>query len=189
MKESLEAFIVKELGGRPADLNRVVDQFDELRTRKNEVLLDAGEICHKVFFIVKGCLKVSSYNYNGDESTIDLAFENEWRTAMRSFVNQQASNERIMTAEPSDLLYINRESFEMLSQEVPQFELIYKKLLEDSYSQSVERVQSLMSMDALNRVKWLLHQHPFIFTRLSNRLIASYLSLSEATLSRLKAKL
>jgi len=46
-----------------------------------------------------------------------------------------------------------------------------------------------MAMDALDRLKWLLSEQPMIFTRLSNRLIASYLGISEATLSRLKAKL
>ncbi|MGD1840296.1 MAG: hypothetical protein ACFB0B_05280 [Thermonemataceae bacterium] len=87
------------------------------------------------------------------------------------------------------MLAIHKVQFDQLSATIPTFERLYKNLLEESYTRSVQRVQTLMGMDALDRLKWLLSKHPLIFTRLSNRLIASYLSLSEATLSRLKAKL
>ncbi|MEM8525976.1 MAG: hypothetical protein AAGG68_15160 [Bacteroidota bacterium] len=108
---------------------------------------------------------------------------------MHSFINQQPSNERIVAVEASELLAIDRLQFRALSKQVPEFESIYTELLEESYTKSIERIQSLMAMDALDRLKWLLNKHPLIFTRLSNRLIASYLGLSESTLSRLKAKL
>lgn len=189
MKAALKSYVIKELGREPAGLEHVLAQFQELKTRKNQVLIDINEVCKKVFFVVKGCVKVITYNYNGEESTLSLVFENEWRTAMRSFVNQQPSNERLVSVEASEILYIEKEAFDQLSKEFSDFEMLYKRILQDSYAQSIERMQSLMALDALERVKFLLNQHPFIFTRLSNRLIASYLGLSESTLSRLKSKL
>ena len=36
---------------------------------------DAG----KGYFIVEGCLQIATYDYNGNETTIDLAFEQQWR--------------------------------------------------------------------------------------------------------------
>lgn len=189
MKKTLRQHIIGRLGQEPAQLDYVLSHFGVLETRKNEVLLEVNSICRHVYFVARGCLKVTAYDRNGDEATTDLIFEEEWRTAMRSFVNQQPSNERIVSVEPSQLLVISREGFQKLSKEIPAFEQIYKNLLELSYSRSIERVHTLMSMDALTRLRWLLERHPLIFTRLSNRLIASYLGLSEATLSRLKAKL
>jgi len=189
MKAVLRKHIIEQLDRTPPRLDYVLDHFQEIKTEKNEVLVEVGQVCRYVYFIVEGCLKISAYNRNGDESTTDLAFEYDWKTAMRSFVNHQSSNERIVCVEPSQLLAISRSDFQKLSGEIPEFEYIYKNLLEESYTQSIERVQTLMNLDALNRLKWLLSIHPLIFTRLSNRLIASYLSISEATLSRLKAKL
>jgi len=189
MIDSLRSHILDRLGKKPEGLQEVLAAFEEKTGKKNEVLVEIGEVCRACYFIVSGCLKVVTYNYNGDESTTHLAFEGEWRTAMRSFINQQPSNERIVCVEPTRLALISREAFQRLSSEVPEFEFIYKVVLEESYTHSIERVQTLMAMDAMHRLKWLLNQHPLIFTRLSNRLIASYLGLSEATLSRLKAKL
>jgi CRP-like cAMP-binding protein len=167
----------------------VVDHFKEVHTKRNEVLLEVGEVCNKCYFIVEGCIKLSTYNRNGDEGTTDLSFEKEWRTGISSFINNQPSNQRIVTVEPSKLLMISKHDFQNLRQTVPNVDYIYKEVIEQYYTRSIDRAQTLMNMDALSRVKWLLSKHPMIFTRLSNRLIASYLGISEATLSRLKTKL
>ncbi len=189
MKEKLQEYITQKLGKKPDNIDSVLEAFKPIKTKKNHVLVEVGEVCRNCFFIVNGCLKITTYNLNGDESTTNLAFEKEWRTAMNSFINQQPSNERIVAVEKSELLAISRQQFQYFSQNLNGFQQIYQQLLEESYTKSIERVQTLMTMDALDRLKWLLSDHPFIFTRLSNRLIASYLGISEATLSRLKAKL
>ena len=189
MKAQLKEFIVKQFGREPEGLDQVLNAFRPVYAKKNEVLVEIGETCRYCYFIVEGCLKVAAHNFNGDESTTSLAFEGEWRTAMQSFINQEPSNERVVAVEPTSLMAINWRTFQQFSTESLGFSQVYKSLLESSYTQSVERVQTLMGMDALDRLKWLLSIHPLIFTRLSNRLIASYLGLSEATLSRLKTKL
>ncbi|MEO1518865.1 MAG: Crp/Fnr family transcriptional regulator [Bacteroidota bacterium] len=189
MKEKLEAFIVGRLGKTPDNLELVLDKFTPIQTKKNQVLVEMGDVCQYCYFIASGCLKISAYGLHGDESTTQLAFEQEWRTAMHSFLHQHPSNERIVAVESSELLAIHRDAFRKFSAEISGFGQIYQQLLEESYTKSVERVQTLMAMDALDRLRWLLAERPLIFTRLSNRLIASYLGMSEATLSRLKAKL
>ena len=189
MKEKLQEYITQKLGKKPANIDLVLDAFTPIKAKKNQVLVEVGEVCRNCFFIINGCLKITTYNINGDESTTNLAFEEEWRTAMSSFINQQPSNERIVAVEKSEVLAISRQKFQQFSQNISGFQQIYQQLLEESYTKSIERVQTLMSMDAMDRLKWLLSEQPLIFTRLSNRLIASYLGISEATLSRLKAKL
>lgn len=189
MKQHLRQFILEKLGHEPEGIDRVLDAFQPIRTRKNEVLVEVGSVCRSCYFLAAGCLKISTYNLNGDESTTRLAFEGDWCTAMSSFLNQQPSNERIVAVETGQLLAIGFHDFRRFAEEVPGFQQIYRGLLEASYTQSIERVQTLMTLDALDRVRWLLNEQPLIFTRLSNRLIASYLGISEATLSRLKAKL
>ena len=189
MKEQLQQYIIQKLGKKPDNINLVLDAFKPIEAKKNQVLIEVGNVCKHCYFIVSGCLKIVTYNVNGDESTTNLAFEKEWRTAMSSFINQQPSNEKIVAVEQSEILAISRQQFQQFSQTISGFQQIYQGLLEESFTKSITRVQTLMAMDALDRLKWLLSEQPMIFTRLSNRLIASYLGISEATLSRLKAKL
>ena len=189
VREQLKRYIIGQFGKEPDRLDEVLDCFRPIHTKRNQVLVEVGDVFQYCYYIVEGCIQTAIYNLNGDESTTDLAFDQDWRTAMRSFLNNQPSNERLVTVQPSKLLAIHRLEFQKLAETIPPFEHLYKGLLEESYTQSVERVQTLMSMDALSRLKWLLEQRPLIFTQLSNKLIASYLGLSQATLSRLKAKL
>ncbi|MEO0899925.1 MAG: Crp/Fnr family transcriptional regulator [Bacteroidota bacterium] len=189
MKDELRQHILTHLGRELPGIEFVLDAFQEVKASKNQLLVIEGEVCRECYFIVKGCIQTSTSNRNGHVSTIDLGFEGDWRTAMHSFINGIPSNEQLMTIEACQLLSINRDKFQHLVDTIPPFEYIYKELLEKAYTQSVERIQSLMTMDGLDRLKWLLSIHPLIFTRLSNRLIASYLGLDPATLSRLKARL
>jgi len=76
MKEELEKFIVSKLGKRPENIEMVLEAFTQIRTKKNEILVEEGEVCKKCYFIIEGCLKVITYNVNGDENTTNLAFEN-----------------------------------------------------------------------------------------------------------------
>jgi CRP-like cAMP-binding protein len=189
MREHLRRHITERLGYTPADIDRVLTAFEPLTTRKNETLVEVGKICHHCYFIVEGCIKLTAYNRNGQESTTHLVFENEWATAMCSFINQQRSTERVVSVEASRLLAISRATFREFADQVEGFQLVYRQLLEESYTKSLERTHTFMGLDGLERLRWLLAERPLIFTRLSNRLLASYLGMSEATLSRLKAKL
>jgi CRP-like cAMP-binding protein len=186
---ALEAFIRAKAGAEVQGLEPVLAAFSEMRVRRNDVLLIEGDICKHCYFIVKGALSLVSYNRNGDESITNFAFEQEWLTSVQSFVNRQAANERILALENSVLYKIDRDSFQRLTDTVPQFEGIYRELLESSYADSIQRVTTLLSLTATERVEWILQKYPLIFSRLPNKLIAAYIGVSPETLSRLKSRL
>jgi CRP-like cAMP-binding protein len=189
MTEKLETYITQQLGQRPEGLDYVLNCFKTVKLKRNQVLVNLGQTCKHCYFIAEGSLQIVTYDRNGGECTQDFATENQWLTAIRSFINRQPSNEILCAIEPTVVAAINRDDFQTMVDNVPPFEMIYRTLLEQSYSNSIQRVTTLLSMDALERLHWLLEKEPLIFTRFSNRLIASYLGLSPETLSRLKAKL
>jgi hypothetical protein len=72
---------------------------------------------------------------------------------------------------------------------VPQFDRIYKQLLENSYANSVYRINTFVSLSALDRIKWLMQNRPTLLNRVPSKLIASYLGINKDVFSRLKSKL
>lgn len=189
MIEVLKHHITERLGKEPENLHLVTPYFEELITQRGEHLLMQGEICKYVYFIVKGCLQVYVIDKNGSESTREIYVEDQWTTDIFGFQNQVPSSEFIKCAEACKLLRIHYSSFQALSEAVPQFAGIYKQILEVSYNNTVYRVNTLTSMDALERLKWFQENKPKLMSRLSSRLIASYLGISPETMTRLKAKL
>ncbi len=189
MTHLLEAHIRARIGGDDANLDEVLAAFIPRKVRRNEVLLRAGEVCQHCYFVAKGCIQVFVSSEAGDETSRDFVFENNWLTDIYGFANQQPSKEFFRATEPSEVLSIHRENFGRLQQQVPQFEQVYRQVIELSYANAVYRVNTLIALDALERVRWLMQHQPRILSRLSNRMVASYLGISPETLSRLKMKL
>ncbi|MEQ8573878.1 Crp/Fnr family transcriptional regulator [Fulvivirga sp.] len=189
MIDKLKQHITNRLGKSPENLDLVLPHFEESITKRGEIILRMGEVCKYVYFIVEGCIQVYVIDKNGNESTREFYLENQWVTDIFGFQNQTPSSEFIKSVEPCKLLRIYHDKFQFLSQEVPQFAAIYKQILEVSYNNTIYRVNTLTAMDALERMKWLIDNKPKIMSRLSSKLIASYLGISPETMTRLKGKL
>ena len=172
-----------------AQLAEVLSHFTLIRVKRNELLLREGDVCRFCYFVVKGCIQVFTHDSNSEESTRDIVVENNWVTELFSFGNQHPANENLRAVEPGYLLAIGFESFQQLVQTVPTFEQIYRQIIEQSYVSSVFRLNTFVAMDALERIRWMREYQPKLLTRLSSKLVASYLGISAETYSRLKAKL
>ncbi len=185
----LRNHILQRLGKDVENLDAVLEQFEFIHVKRNEQLLRQGDICKYVYFVAKGCLQVYVYDNESNETTRDIVIEDNWCSELISFGNQQPATENIRTVEHCDLLAINKVGFQKMMESVPQFEKVYRQILEASYANSVYRINTFVSLTALERIKWLMHYRPSLMTRLSSKLIASYLGISQETFSRLKGKL
>ncbi|MEA5258645.1 cyclic nucleotide-binding domain-containing protein [Arcicella aquatica] len=185
----LREHIIERLGNNVPRLDEVLQCFKPLKIKRNEQILSQGEICKYVYFVAEGCLQVYVYDRESNENTRDIITENNWCSELMSFGSQSPATENIRAVEPCSLLAIDRQSFQLLVETVPQFDKVYKQILEASYANSVYRINTFVSLTALERIKWLMEYRPKLMTRLSSKLIASYLGISQETFSRLKAKL
>ncbi|MDI1256271.1 MAG: Crp/Fnr family transcriptional regulator [Flavobacterium sp.] len=185
----LRQHIIARLGNDIENLDTVLSTFTYLKHRRNEQLLTQGEVCKYVYFIASGCLQVYTHDNEGNETTRDIILEDSWCSELISFGGQQPATENIRTVEPCDLFAIDRASFGLMMQTIPQFDKVYKQILEASYANSVYRINTFVSLSALERIKWLMEYRPKLMSRLSSKLIASYLGISQETFSRLKGKL
>jgi CRP-like cAMP-binding protein len=185
----LRQHIIKRLGTNVEHLDLVLSRFQPMETKRNQMLLTQGEVCKNVYFIAEGCLQVFVYDQDMNETTRDIVIEDHWCSELISFGSGQAATENIRTIEPSKLLAIDRNGFQELMKTVPQFDIVYKQILEASYANSVYRINTFVALSALDRIKWLMQHRPGLMTRVSSKLLASYLGIHKDVFSRLKSKL
>ena len=171
-----------------AELAAGLPYFHRLTPRRNELLVSAGQLAERMCFVQQGCLRIFFIQDNGQESTRMLAFESQFATALVSFITQAPSFEYVQALEDTQLLYINRADFYHLLDKVPAWERFYRSYLEIAYVGNTTRLHSFLTLDARTRYQQLLAQSPAVVQRLPNKLVASYLSISQETLSRLKSK-
>jgi len=165
----------------------VLSRIKAKKTKRNEILLEKGEVSRHLYFVVKGCLRIFLIDDTGNESTRFLIFDGRFGTAFPSFTLQQPSAAAIQTIEASEILMIHYNDYQTLLNEVPGWERMTRLGLERDYIDSILRIESLISMDARQRYQILIEKNPKLIQRLPNKIVADYLGISQETLSRLKS--
>lgn len=163
--------------------------FRRRATKRKEILLDHSAVSKEFFFINKGILRIFNINSEGKEISRFFAFEEMFCTALPSFIDQKPASEYLQSLEKSDLLVCNRTDFYKLINQFPEFDRIYREILEHGFITSQKRIYGFQGFDALEKVKWTIENQPQILQRISNKMAASYLGISPSTLSRVKARL
>lgn len=187
--EQLAAYIKKNVEVTNEDLNTILSYFKPLKYKKNDLLLSQGETSQQSFFVGKGCLRIFFINEEGKDVTRYIAFENQLATALVSFITNSPSQEYIQVIEKSEVLSISHDDFNYLMKIIPQWRAFYCVYLEKAYVNNTNRLMSFTTMDALERYNQLLKVNPTIVKRLPNKIVASYINISQETLSRLKSKI
>lgn len=146
-----------------------------------------GEICHKLYFVRKGWIRMFFIDNDGVEKTSGVITDYSFGTEWTSFISHQPSLQFIDAAENAELLSINyREFFRLVNEDVFWKEF-YIKSLESAYFRQFRKVAALMTLDARERYQKLLNGNPVLIQKLSNRTLASFLDMREETLSRVKS--
>ena len=169
--------------------SKISTYFKPKKAKRNEILLREGEICKHYYFVNKGCLRLFGINNQGIEGTRYFAFEGAFGTALPSLINQKPAFEFLQSVENSELLAIGREDFFHLVETVPQVAFIYRQILELAFIQAQQRIYGFQGLEAIEKVRWVFANQPKLLTRISNKMVATYLGITPATLSRIKTKL
>jgi len=189
MHEQLANYIKEQIKVSEEELTTILSYFRPLKAKKNELLLTQGQTSQRSYFVGKGCLRIYFINEDGQDATRYIAFENRFATALMSFITSEPSEEFVQAVEASELLYISHKDFFHLLDIIPQWEKFYRSYLEGAYVTNTRRLMSFLTLDAVERYRQLLEKSPDIVKRLPNKMVASYLNISQETLSRLKSRI
>ncbi|WP_028887653.1 Crp/Fnr family transcriptional regulator [Tenacibaculum ovolyticum] len=181
-------YIKKNIDIDDDDLKIVLSHFKKIKKSKNETLLSNGKNSQVSYFVNKGCLRLFYLDELGKDITRYIAFENQFATEFVSFITNQPAQESIQVIENSELLYITHKDFRHLMKIIPKWKDFYNTYLEKAYVNNSKRLISFTTLNASERYKQLFQINPNIVKRLPNKIVASYINISQETLSRIKSK-
>ncbi|MDY0102483.1 MAG: Crp/Fnr family transcriptional regulator [Lentimicrobium sp.] len=188
MTASLEQFFSDKFICTENEISEVVSYFKPISAAKDEVLVENGNVCHYLFYIVKGSLKAYFIDIDGQETIRHVSFENQFISSIHSFIKQTPSNEYISTIEPSELLVIAYADFKTALSKSSLFKDFYIKMLEGTYLNNHWRIETFLRLDAKQRYEYLLKNNKQLVQRLSNKNLSGFLGITQESLSRIKAK-
>ncbi|MCA6444901.1 MAG: Crp/Fnr family transcriptional regulator [Bacteroidetes bacterium] len=169
-------------------LEDVLGHFQHLEYPKNYFLLKSGKTCKHLWFMTKGVARYFYINDQGKEMNTWFSLDTQIITDTTSFVKQEPTQESIQLMEDSEMYSIEYTAVQALLQKHHSFALWYIKLVELNYVTQIEdRLSDLQFLDARQRYQKLLNLYPNIANRISLGNIASYLNITQETLSRIRA--
>lgn len=154
--------------------------------QKNEILLQPGQYCHKLWFIKSGLIR-RFYVHHDKEITTWIYYENQWFTASQSFFKEEPSTEYIQACEASELISISKEASQKLL-EYPSIQKFSNLHLQEMLACTEKFIQEFTPLSAAEKYQYLFDNVPTIVKRAKLGHIASLMGVSQETLSRIRAR-
>ncbi len=153
---------------------------------KNEMILKQDKVCKNLYFIEKGLARGYRIDDEGKDITNWFAPEGTLATSAYSFISQNPSFENIIALEDCTMRTISRKTLYELYAQFPEMNEMGRELVEIYYLELEERLNALQFQTAKQRYENFLKQDGYLLQRTSLGYIASYLGITQETLSRIR---
>jgi CRP/FNR family transcriptional regulator, anaerobic regulatory protein len=155
---------------------------------KKTILLREGQVSHYACFVVKGLAR--GYYMAGDKEVTRLFMDEGFIiTSWLSFYSRQPAHEAIELLEDATLACMHHDDLERLYNTFPEFNILGRKMVSRFFYFSERRQLMLRRHSAEERYQMFVEQYPTLFQRVNQKHIATYLGITEETLSRVRAKM
>lgn len=161
--------------------------LQKVELEKGTFLMTEGKRCNHLYFLEAGSVR-GFYNLDGKEVTYWFAFENNFVTSFLSFITRKPGMENIQAMEDCVLWAIAYDDLQKLYTKHPDMERLGRLVHEQYYVMLEERFVSNHFKEARERYENLLINAPHILQRVPLGYIASYLGITQETLSRIRNK-
>ena len=154
---------------------------------KGTSLLESGRICQKLYFVKSGIGKVYYLKDDGKEIIDWISDEGNLLTSVSSFLTQTPSLHYVKLIEDSELIGISYTDLEGLFSKYHEMERLGRKLTIFALVQLQNRINSMQFETAKKRYENFLIQYPNCINRIALGDLASFLGMTQVTLSRVRA--
>lgn len=148
---------------------------------------DADKICTKSYFIYKGLLRVY-FLKDGKEISEYFPAENEWCNSPKSFRTRQKDIYYIDTIENVEAYCLHVDDLVFLFNNFLEMERYARLSMGTVFGHLMERITSLRFTSAKEKYDHFTATYNDIHHRIPLGMIASYLGITQETLSRIRAE-
>jgi len=161
--------------------------MSEVHLPKGHILLRAGHIEKNIYFIKKGIARAYAYKDNA-EITFWFGKEGDTVISMKSYIANLKGYENVELLENCELYELKAEDLKRLFEKDIHIANFGRRFAEWELLKTEERLISRQVRTATERYRELLRNNPDIILRIQLGHIASYLGITQVSLSRIRAE-
>lgn len=165
--------------------NAIAEISKVITIKKSTDLQPIGHTCKTIYFINKGLARIY-YFKDGNDITESFAFENNIIARVESLFTGNPSWKAIQILEDAEIVAINSTLLFKLYDKYPEIERLFRKIFETAYVDTVHRIEGIQFHTAEERYNSLINEAPDVLKRVPLKYIASYLGITQVSLSRIR---
>lgn len=160
-----------------------------LELSKEEFYWQAGKAVKQIGFIFQGVLRVYYYTNKGEENTRYFVDENHLILDGHPSVTSYVPSEYLQAVTDCKLIIFSKKDWKEISDTIVGWDSIIQKIITKYHAEKLERRSPLVAQDATTRYLEFLENFPMLANRIPLSFIASYLGITQQSLSRIRKKI
>lgn len=167
----------------------IAAHFNEKNFTRGELFLEAGKHSDDYLFLEKGLMRAFALDTEGREVTTGFYSSGQVVFEVSSFFNRTRSQESIEALTSCKGWTLTFQELNALFHSLPEFREFGRHLLVKGFTMLKARMLSTITERAEVRYARLLEQAPELFQQAPLKHIASYLGVTDTSLSRIRKEL
>ena len=170
----------------PKAAEDIANTFSPKEITKNSFLLKEGRVSDEYFFLENGFIRAFANDIEGNDVTTNFYSNCQVVFEVSSFFNHTVSKENFQAIVDCEGWYISYEQLNNLFHSMHEFRDFGRSILVKGFSSLKIRMLSMITETAEQRYDTLLKTNPEIFQQAALKHIASYLGITDTSLSRIR---
>jgi len=166
--------------------NYIAEQFELKELKRGDLFIKAGRVPNEYMFLEKGFIRSYVMDTEGNEVTLNFYSSNNVVFEVASFFQRQPSQESFEATMDSIGWVLTYDKLNSLFHSLPEFRELGRTMLVRGFIAFKLRTLSMINKTAEERYTMLLQSNPEIFEHASLKHIASYLGVTDTSLSRIR---
>jgi CRP-like cAMP-binding protein len=189
-------FILNFVSLPNCDRDLLENELTYKKFKTGDKILQEGNICKNILFIVSGKARSFFINQEGQDLTWNFhfndnesKFENYFLVDYNSFLTQTPTFLSFQALEDIEVVMLSYDSIQKLTSNSHILEKVASKMSETAYPNVHKRAFILLTLNAKERYMQILKEEPYLLNKFQHYLIASYIGVAPESLSRLRKEI
>lgn len=170
------------------ELKLILMQFEEVEFLKNEFLIEKGKVANYYYFLETGFLRSFTIDFEGNDITTKFFSEKDIVIDWHSYFLKKPCKESIQALTHGKCWKISFSNFMKLFH-IEAFREVGRTRLVNNYFELKHHSISVISDQAKDRYLNLLNEKPSILQNVPLKHIATYLGITDTSLSRIRKEI
>ncbi len=188
-KKTLTIFLKSLLPVSDTVANTIGEHFEPAAFSKNEFILKQGKVANDFIFLKNGYIRAFTYDTEGNEVTTNINSQNSIVFEAASFIKRTPAKENLQAVTDCEVLIVKYDTFQTLFHTIPEFRELARENLVNGFIALKERTLGMINLTAEQRYEHLLKTRPELFQNIPLKHLASYLGVTDTSLSRIRKEL